>query len=615
MFHPLPYAQIRSHLEQQSSYVLFETIVPDVFRPQTVIMDHVEDVFDFYSGDSWLEYAQQLQEWQAKGYWLAVQVCYEMAYEWEEALAHLRLPGQRLMRCYAVKDPLIFDHNKGKFLGRSLSLGEPVSEAHFWLDSLQLGWKESEYAHKFAAVQNALQEGRCYQVNLTDVMHGHCEGIAESLYQSLRERQGVSYAALIKDDEDTTLCLSPELFFRVNARGKIVVRPMKGTAARSSDAKQDKQQRDYLRSDAKNVSENVMIVDLLRNDLGKVCRQGTVQVQSLCDVEAYASVWQMTSSIAGFKRKELSVWDVLKQLFPCGSVTGAPKVESMKVIGELEDQPRGIYTGAIGLVRPDGCATFNIPIRTLELKGHQVAMGVGSGVVSDSSARDEYQECLLKARFVSDACQPFELIETMRWHNGCELLEGHLNRLQASADKFSYPCDRAMVKRLVLEVGQGLEADCSHKLRLTLNHRGEIKLRTSELRVAVNTSPLALAISPYCLDQRNPFLYHKTTRRELYRCEQKRAKQEDLFDVLFFNRNGELCEGSICNVYVQKGSVMYTPSLTSGLLNGVYRQHLLQTRQDIKERTLRLDDLENADKIYVSNAVMGLREAVLREKL
>lgn len=594
--------------------MLLETIVPDVFRSQTLVLYRPEHVLTFCGGDDWTSFKEILMQLQRDGFTLGVQAHYELAYEWEESLQHLRVAqGLPLMTCMACRTPLIFDHSSGKFrfsIEHLKDTVKTVADQAFWISDMQLAIDPETYVRKVETVQEALRQGRTYQVNLTDEWSAHFCGSVVSLYESLRQQQGVSYAALVKYKTQYTVSLSPELFFRMNAKGKIVVRPMKGTAPRGMQHEQDGQTQEYLKKDPKNRSENLMIVDLLRNDLGRVCKKGSVHVQGLCEVEAYPTVWQMTSRIAGYKQKEQSVWDVLQMLFPCGSVTGAPKIESMKVITELENRKRGIYTGALGCVYPDQRAVFNVPIRTITVDAHHLTMGVGSGIVIDSVAEDEYKECLVKSHFLTHVSQPFELIETIRWEQGYALLDRHLDRLKASAQFFACSYEEALIKSILQQVATSLEEGTIYKVRLYMNTQGALRCKTSLVSLPEST-PLLLGLAAYFLHDQNPFLYHKTTRRNLYRQEQQRAKKRGLFDVLFFNQDGWLCEGSICNVYLEIDGQWVTPALESGLLNGVYRQYFLAQRPEIEERKLSRDDLMRAERIWVSNAIIQLKEATL----
>ena len=378
---------------------------------------------------------------------------------------------------------------------------EPVrftdAETRAWLDAngalerstisdLQLSWTRDEYTDAFAKVQDYIAAGDVYQINLTLKYRFAFSGDPVALYSALRRKQRVEYGALIGAGEFNVLSLSPELFFRREGK-HVTSRPMKGTAPRGRTPREDARLKTWLTVDEKQRAENLMIVDLLRNDLGRIAKIGSVEVTDLFTVETYRTVHQMTSGITAELRADMGLKDMLKALFPCGSVTGAPKVRAMEIIRELEAYPRGVYTGAIGHIAPNGDSQFNVAIRTLYIDADGAGeMGIGSGVVSDSKADAEFEECLLKAHFLTKADAPFELIETIRWERGLgfHLLERHLVRLQSSAAHFGYPYDRGKVLGALSAEVEKLDADV-HMVRLLLAEDGTITVTSSQDRASL----------------------------------------------------------------------------------------------------------------------------------
>jgi para-aminobenzoate synthetase/4-amino-4-deoxychorismate lyase len=497
------------------------------------------------------------------------------------------------------------------------------AETRAWLDAngalerstisdLQLSWTRDEYTGAFAKVQDYIAAGDVYQINLTLKYRFAFSGDPVALYAALRRKQRVEYGALVGAGEFNVLSLSPELFFR--REGKLVTsRPMKGTAPRGRTPREDARLKTWLTVDEKQRAENLMIVDLLRNDLGRIAKIGSVEVTDLFTVETYRTVHQMTSGITAELRADMGLKDMLKALFPCGSVTGAPKVRAIEIIRELEAYPRGVYTGAIGHIAPNGDSQFNVAIRTLYIDADGAGeMGIGSGVVSDSKADAEFEECLLKAHFLTKADAPFELIETIRWERGLgfHLLERHLVRLQSSAAHFGYPYDRGKVLGALSAEVEKLDADV-HMVRLLLAEDGTITVTSSQIELPSRDTVWRFAISDQRVDEKDPLFFHKTTRRQFYDREVERQKAATGCDeVVFLNRKGELTEGSRTNLFLEIDGRLFTPALTCGLLPGTLREELIDLpRAAASEAVLTLADLRRADRIYLGNSVRGLIRA------
>ncbi|MGA7343593.1 MAG: chorismate-binding protein, partial [Terracidiphilus sp.] len=372
---------------------------------------------------------------------------------------------------------------------------------------------------------------------------------------------------------------------------------------------------EWLRNDPKNRSENVMIVDLERNDLGRLAEFGSVRAEKLFTVERYPTLWQMTSTVTAELRAGVGFEQIFRALFPCGSITGAPKVRAMQLIAQIEDAPRGVYTGAIGFFSPRR-TVFNVAIRTLELEGQSGAMGAGSGIVIDSDPADEYRECLLKAEFLtrSSARTPpeFSLVETMLWDSGFPLLELHLDRLLDSAEYFDFACQRAEVQAALEAYARGfaahgIEREAARKVRLLLNREGEFTISDERLSQSGEGRAGRVRLARVRTDPADAMLFHKTTHRPVYARAFEQAARDGFDDVLFLNLRGELTEGAISNVFLEKDGCWLTPPVECGLLAGVYRRHLLETRAEVQERVLFPGDLLLADAIYLTNAVRGVR--------
>ncbi|MGP8251275.1 MAG: aminodeoxychorismate synthase component I [Terracidiphilus sp.] len=473
---------------------------------------------------------------------------------------------------------------------------------------------EAGYARRIDAIHEWIRAGDVYQLNFTAPWRLRVEGSTAELYARLRTQQPARYGAFVHaEPQHKVLSFSPELFFSIESSTgqgrRIATRPMKGTARRGRTTREDRARAEWLRADPKNRSENVMIVDLLRNDLGRVAKFGSVRAEKLFAVERYPTLWQMTSTVTADLRDDADCEAIFRALFPCGSVTGAPKVRAMQLIAELENEPRGVYTGAIGFFSPRR-TVFNVAIRTLELHGAMGIMGAGSGVVIDSVAADEYRECLLKAEFLTTAwggdLQQLSLIETMLWQGAYPLLELHLDRLIDSASYFDFNAKRHEVRAALEDYARQFAAGSSQRVRLLLDRDGRAQITHQALMQSAADRIGRVRIAKDRTDPADPMLFHKTTRRELYARAFEQAQREGLDDLLFFNLRGELTEGAISNVFVEKDGKLFTPPIDCGLLPGVNRRHLLETRTDVEERILNEDDLRNADAVYLANAVRGL---------
>jgi len=469
------------------------------------------------------------------------------------------------------------------------------------------------YLDRIARVKTYIHDGDVYQINFTDKVVFGFEGSPVAFYHALRRRQRTAFGAYLQTGATHLLCLSPELFFRRHG-SRVWTRPMKGTVHRGHTLGEDQALQRWLAADPKSRAENLMIVDLLRNDLARCCRPGSVQVRDLFATEVYETLIQMTSTVEGDLRGGVRYADLFRALFPCGSVTGAPKIRAMQRIHELEAGPRGVYCGAIGYIAPDDRAAFNVAIRTIVLRDGHGVMGTGSGIVWDSDPRAEYDECRLKAHFLVQTAQPepnteedFQLIETMRAEAGViERLALHIDRLRASAQYFGFVFDEAAVRaRIEAELLKANGMRC--KVRITLGRDGGLSVTATALP-AQPARYRRVVFSEVRIDSDDAFFYHKTTRRQPYEDAYRRARARGFDEVLFLNERGEVTEGSRTNVFVRQGDVFYTPPVACGLLGGIYRRHLLLTMPAAAVRVLWPEDLRGADAVYLCNAVQGFQE-------
>jgi para-aminobenzoate synthetase/4-amino-4-deoxychorismate lyase len=489
------------------------------------------------------------------------------------------------------------------------------------VSDLQANVDASHFQADIAHIRALISQGQTYQVNYTFNNHGLQYGSPVGLYRRLRTMQPVAFGVLAHLPEDHwVLSSSPELFVR-NQAGHLTARPMKGTAPRLADSAQDQQRVDWLAHDAKNRAENVMIVDLLRNDLGRISETGSVKVPQLFAVETYRTVHQMTSTVESTLRAGLDFPAVLRALFPCGSITGAPKIHTMDLIAELEAEPRGLYCGAIGWVdapsASPGAGDFclSVAIRTLLLgplhSGRRAAtLGVGGGIVLDSDADDEFAETQAKARFLTRMDPGFTLFETLRVDRGrLRHWPWHLRRLQNSAQHLGFALDGARMQRELAQQLQALDAAQIYRLRLDLCHDGRSQWKHAAITPLAGPALLVLAHSVLPTAE-SALLEHKTSLRSHYDAAIQKAMTLGAFDAVYLNDRGEVTEGARSTLFYQLQGRWYTPPLASGVLAGVLRQRLLQRCPAIAERAIGLPELFTAQSMRVGSALRGLQEAI-----
>ncbi|MCB4756640.1 MAG: aminodeoxychorismate synthase component I [Elusimicrobia bacterium] len=480
----------------------------------------------------------------------------------------------------------------------------PSSDVSFDLPSSWTTSINQEAYHKaISHIKILIARGDCYQVNYTFRLKSILRHDPWFLFTYLAAAQKAPYSAFLNTGETAILSFSPELFFALKGT-ELTSRPMKGTAPRGRTLEEDLQLARSLRHSRKNQAENLMIVDMMRNDLGKVATTGSIHVPHLFTIEKYPTVWQMTSTVqaqtkAGFSR-------VLEALFPAASITGAPKPRATHIIAGLETAPRGIYTGAIGFLAPDQQAQFNVAIRTLSInrKTGQAEYGVGGGIVWDSKAEAEYEECKTKAKILVQAQAEFALLETMRWtpREGYFLLRLHLKRLERSAKYFDYPFDTKAIDHKLRAFALALPRQ-PHKVRLLLYSDGHTQIHAEIFNPSSLPPFKKVTLAKRPVMSADPFLYHKTTSRKIYDEARKEAPEGD--DVLLWNERGEITESCHANVAIERDGQMFTPPVPCGLLPGTFRAHLLRSKR-IKERVIILKDLKKGTPVYLMNSVRGL---------
>jgi para-aminobenzoate synthetase/4-amino-4-deoxychorismate lyase len=550
------------------------------------------------------------------GAWAAGFIAYEAAPAFDPALT-THAPADFPLMWFGLYDvpnltpqpPSL--HGKGEWATPLLSpqRGEkgPGDEGGFALGEWAPTVTEAEYAQAVGCIKDYIARGLTYQVNYTFRLRAPFSGEPRALFARLAGAARAPYAAFVEAGRFALCSASPELFF--TREGNILTsKPMKGTAARGRTLIEDEARAEWLRGSEKNRAENVMIVDMIRNDIGRVAEVGSMRVPSLFEVERYPTVWQMTSTVTGATRRSLT--ETLAALFPCASITGAPKRSTMRLIRQLEATPRRAYTGAIGYLSPDGGAQFNVAIRTVlvDRERGEAEYGVGSGIVWESDAADEWAECAIKARVLREARPDFALLESLRWEpgSGYWLLDRHMQRLRDSATYFQFELSVAEVRARLHAFASTLPA-VAHKVRLTVRREGDLRCEATPLPESA-AAPVGLAVAPTPVPSADVFLFHKTTQRAVY--DSARAAHPSAGDVVLWNERGEVTETCSANLAVRVAGAWLTPPVSCGLLAGTYRAELLALGK-LTERTITLEELRLAEGLAILNSVRGWRRAIL----
>ncbi len=562
--------------------------------------------------------------------WIAGYIGYECGYHFEKIICGLFNPTSLPLLWFGVYD------SPCNVETTTLNAGTTNLKSEIKNPTLMID--DHFYYKKIEHLKEYITNGDTYQVNFTDRFEFDFNGDARDLYFALRQKQHVPFGAFINTGDSQMLSFSPELFFRRN-ENSMTTTPMKGTCKRGKNLEDDKQLSAWLQADEKNRSENLMIVDLLRNDIGRICETGSVTVSDMYAIEKYETVLQMTSTVNGTLKNGIGYYDIFKSLFPCGSVTGAPKIRTMQIIHELEQHQRGVYCGAIGFISPENEAVFNVAIRTIELHNAKGTMGVGSGIVFDSDAENELEECRLKADFLLKEQPDFQLLETILWKNGFTFLEQHLERMKNSADYFFVRFEKEKILDALTLSERSFDSHKEYRVRLLLSKYGESFVEAKEI-IAANSleiasskrhpsTPLRMTNAVSCNDNAevnyiikiasertdsvNKFFFHKTTHRDLYNRYWLKAQQENIADYMFLNERDEITEGTITNFFIEKSGKFFTPPLSCGLLAGIYRHEVLRTNPNASEKILNIEDVRSADALYICNSVRGWQKVTLSE--
>ncbi|WP_047981097.1 aminodeoxychorismate synthase component I [Ornithinibacillus contaminans] len=512
-----------------------------------------------------------------------------VSYEAAPAFNHsMKVAGEITM-------PLLWFGIYNTAVEEKLAVSEDASHTTDWQPKTTI----QDYHNAIKQIKAYIRQGDTYQVNYTIRMQSQFTGNPVAFYNHLANSQAANYSAYLDIGDFRILSASPELFFHVKD-GIITTKPMKGTVGRGRTADEDKKNADWLYQSEKNRAENVMIVDLLRNDLGMIARPGTVRVPELFSIEKYPTVYQMTSTVTAEIDAAKTIPDIFKALFPCGSITGAPKISTMNIINELETSPRNVYCGAIGYITPENEAIFNVPIRTVSIDSlGKATYGVGGGITWDSDETEEYEEVLTKAKVLTNKQQDFKLLETIALSSGQYLvIENHMNRLERSASYFDFPFDRNSLTQQLTDISKQHPGG-KWKVRVLLSKNGTLHVEVlHETSETLDGAKVALAKQP--INSSSIFLYHKTTNRVLY--ENARKAFPDVFDVLLWNEKNELTEFTKGNVVVEIAGAFYTPPVACGLLAGTYRESLLEEGR-ITERVIKVEELPACSGIWFINSV------------
>ena len=536
---------------------------------------------------------REVEAYQEQGFYAVGYVSYEAAPAFEKKFAVHPAP---LMGEYLLYFTI---HEEVETL--------PFPEDYEAVD-LPANWKEEVeapvYQEAIKTIHHHIRQGDTYQVNYTVQLSQELKADPLAIYNRLVVEQKAHYNAFIQHDDVSILSISPELFFEQDDR-LLTTRPMKGTTRRGLTNQEDLQESAWLKADPKNRAENMMIVDLLRNDMNRISEIGSEQVTRLCQVEQYSTVWQMTSTIESRLRPEVDLVQTFRALFPCGSITGAPKISTMEIIHKTEKAPRGVYCGTIGILLPKGKRIFNVAIRTLQMQGDQAIYGVGGGITWDSKWESEYQETKQKSAGLYRQEPRFELLTTGRIHKGeLTFLEQHLTRLREASRYFAYPYDEPKLLKELQEELARLESNLDYRCRIALHKNGTFHLVITEL-TDLPASYLQAQLTEQKLDLATPFTYFKTSQRDHL----SQSNHEQIFHL----PDGTLLETTIGNLVLEIEGQLYTPPAHLPLLDGIYRRHLLETQQ-VEEKLLTLNDLTDADRIYACNALRGLYELDFQRK-
>lgn len=547
-----------------------------------------------------LEYAfKQVQKLIDKGLYGYSLIKYEAGFLFEEKLLHLLSSDNEKLIQFFFFEKREVNHLKSSKIIFTDFLSEKYSVTNF-----ELNRSEAQFLNDIKKIKHYIKEGDTYQVNYTVKGKFSFTGSYFAFFQKLLFNQSAKYSAFINNDEEFIISLSPELFFHQKDK-KIISHPMKGTTRRGHNQNADRIAETELKTGEKNRAENVMIVDLIRNDFGRICRYGSITVPELFHIEKYESLFQMVSEVHGKLRKKIKHLDIVQNIFPCGSVTGAPKIRTMEIINKIEQNERGIYTGSIGLITPDEIK-MNVAIRTITIDKQtgDGVMGLGSGIVWDSEPLNEYDEVILKSKFLTEPLDYFEIFETMRYENGeIKFIEEHYARMKSASDYFLFKFNEKKIRKQIEKTIAEVDKQKPKKIKLSLMKWGEIRVDVSDIpKLSKNISVI---ISQNKINSADKFRQFKTTNRKLYDDEYTSFSSKGIYEVLYLNEKDEIAEGSRTNIFLRKEHSWFTPPLESGALQGVYRKYFIEKHPDISEKNIKNDDLINADELLLTNALRG----------
>ena len=555
------------------------------------LCENPEEIIVATTSEEVIPAIEKIEKMQLEGYYLAGWISYEASNAFNlrhKVLSNGDFPLLLMMATKSVKQVHLKDLQDYK-------------RSHI-CHSLEPHINQEEYEESCSKVLDYIYEGDIYQANYSFRCDAKINCHPYEMFQKLENEHPVPYSIYVETDDWQIISQSPELFLEKRHK-KLSSIPMKGTVKRELTFAEDEKNRLELSQDRKSQAENVMIVDLMRNDLSRICELETVKVPELFKSTRYHSLHQLTSTVTGELKDNVGLVDILKATFPAGSITGAPKIRSMEIISELEKDGRKLYTGSAGIFLPGGDFILNVCIRTLLCQNEKALLGIGSGIVADSAKTLEWEECLLKSRFLNPKRRHTEAFETMLWNGHIHYFEDHINRLQDTCEYFLIPFNRTEVLGVLNQRMYELKSKEPHRVRLAIKLDGTIDLKVIPLEYAGwDKKSLKIKISDQKTDSTSPYQYHKTDYREQYNSEYKKALEEGYDEVIFFNENGELSEGAITNIFICKDKQWFTPPIESGILNGTWRKNLLKPL-NAQGKILTIDDLKNADDIIIGNSV------------
>jgi len=594
------------HNSQKSAFfytpVIYKNAVSYIYkRPvEEIIVTRPGEIFNAF------ERIEDFRSKGLKGYGL---VAYEAGYIFENKLkSKLAEEYEKPLIQFYFFDKENFEQIESSQLN-FYNCADLLEENNYSIEGFNLNTTKDEYIKNINKVKNYISDGDTYQVNYTVKGKFNIKGDINSLFMNLIFNQSASYSAFINTGTDFILSISPELFFKTG-KNVIISQPMKGTIRRGINLKNDRLSKNTLLNSEKDKAENVMIVDLIRNDIGRISEFNSVEVSKLFEIVKLESVYQMVSDVTGQMRGD-KIGDIFKNIFPCGSITGAPKIRTMEIISELEKEERNIYTGAIGMIH-DESAVFNVPIRTICIDKNSLEgeIGIGSGVVWDSDPESEYNETILKAKFLTQPNKYFELIETILIENKKIFLwDYHINRLKESAGYFLFNFDENKIMNLLTQLIGKLDSSKKYLVRILLSKWGEITITHKSIESV--SGRIQVTIAEKKVNSENKFQYFKTTNRKIYD-DQIEQMNGEYFESLFLNEKNEVAEGAFTNVFIVKDGKRITPPVESGLLNGCYRQFLLDNNKNILVDNITLVDLLEAEQLILVNSV---RKEILADEL